>query len=89
LAYLESADQPERKIDGFIATGKQKHGEHRLPCKRGLKSVCSNSALPLANGLSEVESVVAGAGSFGCLVTRHPPIAAIAAISALPSLPDL
>jgi transposase len=35
LAYLESADQPERKIDGFIATGKQKHGEHRLPCKRG------------------------------------------------------
>src|SRR6202166_1264221 len=35
LAYLESADQPERKIDGFIATGKQKHGEHRLPCKPG------------------------------------------------------
>jgi transposase len=35
LAYLESAAQPERKIDGFIATGKQKHGEHRLPCKRG------------------------------------------------------
>src|SRR6266851_2819588 len=35
LACLESAEQPERKIDGFIATGKQKHGEHRLPCKRG------------------------------------------------------
>jgi len=35
LAFLESAGQPERKIDGFIATGKQKHGEHRLPCKRG------------------------------------------------------
>jgi hypothetical protein len=35
LAYLESAAQPERKIDGFLATGKQKHGEHRLPCKRG------------------------------------------------------
>jgi len=35
LKYLESADQPERKIDGYIATGKQKHGEHRLPCKRG------------------------------------------------------
>ena len=35
LAYLESAEQPERKIEGFIATGKQKHGEHRLPCKRG------------------------------------------------------
>src|SRR6266481_2139577 len=35
LACLESAEQPERKIDGFIATGKQKHGEHRLPCTRG------------------------------------------------------
>jgi hypothetical protein len=35
LACLESVDQPERKIEGFIATGKQKHGEHRLPCKRG------------------------------------------------------
>ena len=35
LAYLESAGQPERKINAFIATGKQKHGEHRLPCKRG------------------------------------------------------
>src|ERR1700694_5564804 len=35
LAYLESAEQPERKIEGFIATGKQKHGEHRLPCKPG------------------------------------------------------
>jgi hypothetical protein len=35
LAHLESTDQPERKIVGFIATGKQKHGEHRLPAKRG------------------------------------------------------
>jgi hypothetical protein len=35
LEYLESAAQPERKIQGYIATGKQKHGEHRLPCKRG------------------------------------------------------
>jgi transposase len=35
LAHLESTDQPERKIAGFIATGKQKHGEHRLPAKRG------------------------------------------------------
>jgi hypothetical protein len=24
-----------RKIEGFIATGKQKHGERRLPAKRG------------------------------------------------------
>jgi transposase len=45
LAYLESADQPERKIDGFIATGKQKHGEHRLPCKRG----------PLPKGATKVD----------------------------------
>jgi hypothetical protein len=26
LRYLESADKPEKKIDGYIATGKQKHG---------------------------------------------------------------
>jgi len=35
LEHLESAAQPERRIEGFIATGKQKHGEHRLPAKRG------------------------------------------------------
>src|SRR5712675_668111 len=35
LEHLESAEGPERKIEGFIATGKQKHGEHRLPAKRG------------------------------------------------------
>jgi transposase len=35
LEHLESAEQPERKIEGFIATGKQKHGEHRIPAKRG------------------------------------------------------
>jgi hypothetical protein len=35
LEHLESAAQPERNIEGFIATGKQKHGEHRLPAKRG------------------------------------------------------
>src|SRR6202790_4946007 len=35
LEHLESSGQPERKIEGFIATGKQKHGEHRLPAKRG------------------------------------------------------
>jgi transposase len=45
LAYLESADQPERKIDGFIATGKQKHGEYRLPCKSG----------PLPKGATKVD----------------------------------
>src|ERR1700722_419582 len=31
LEFLASANTPE----GFIATGKQKHGEHRLPAKRG------------------------------------------------------
>jgi transposase len=45
LAYLESAEHPERKIEGFIATGKQKHGEHRLPCKRG----------PLPKGATKVD----------------------------------
>ena len=45
LEHLESADQPERKIEGFIATGKQKHGEHRLPAKRG----------PLPKGATKVE----------------------------------
>ena len=45
LTYLASAEQPERKIDGFIATGKQKHGEHRLPCKRG----------PLPKGATQVD----------------------------------
>jgi transposase len=34
LERLES-DQPKRRIEGFIATGKQKHGEHRLPAQRG------------------------------------------------------
>jgi hypothetical protein len=45
LEHLESADQPERRIEGFIATGKQKHGEHRLPAKRG----------PLPKGATRVE----------------------------------
>jgi transposase len=35
LEYLESAQQPERQIGAYIATGKQKHGEHRQPCQRG------------------------------------------------------
>jgi transposase len=45
LDHLESADQPERKIEGFIATGKQKHGEHRIPAKRG----------PLPQGATKVD----------------------------------
>ena len=35
LMYLESAEDPERQIAAYVATGKQKHGEHRQPCKRG------------------------------------------------------
>jgi len=45
LEYLESAEQPEQKIEGYIATGKQKHGEHRQPCKRG----------PLPKGATRVQ----------------------------------
>jgi len=35
LTYLESAEEPERQIAAYVATGKQKHGEYRQPCKRG------------------------------------------------------
>ena len=35
LEYLEAAEKPEKKIEAYIATGKQKHGEHRQPCPRG------------------------------------------------------
>jgi transposase len=35
LEFLASVHKPERAIEGFVATGKQKHGEHRLPAKRG------------------------------------------------------
>ena len=35
LEFLASADKLECAIEGFIATGKQKHGEHRLAAKRG------------------------------------------------------
>ena len=45
LEYLESTDQPKQKIEGYIATGKQKHGEHRTPCKPG----------PLPKGATRVD----------------------------------
>jgi transposase len=35
LEHLETADKLGHKIDAYIATGKQKHGEHRQPCPRG------------------------------------------------------
>lgn len=45
LEFLESADQPEQKIEGYVATGKSKHGEHRMACKPG----------PLPKGATRVE----------------------------------
>jgi transposase len=45
LEYLESADHPEKRIEGYIATGKQKHGEYRKPCQRG----------PLPKGATRVD----------------------------------
>ena len=45
LKYLESADAPEKKIEGYIATGRQKHGARRAPCKRG----------PLPKGATRVD----------------------------------
>ena len=35
LEALESAAKPELRIEGFIATERQKHGEHREACPRG------------------------------------------------------
>lgn len=35
LEGLESADQPEQKIVGYIATERQKHDEYKEPCRRG------------------------------------------------------
>lgn len=35
LEQLESAKNPERRVEGYIATGRQKHGEHMEPCPRG------------------------------------------------------
>lgn len=45
LEYLEAVDHPERKMEGYIATGKSKHGEHRRPCKPG----------PLPKGATRVD----------------------------------
>jgi transposase len=45
LEYLESGEKPRKKIEAYIATGKQKHGEHRQPCPRG----------PLPKGATRVD----------------------------------
>lgn len=45
LGYLESVEQPEKRIEGYVATGRQPHGERRQSCKRG----------PLPKGASRVD----------------------------------
>jgi transposase len=45
LETLESVDQPEQKIDGYVATERQKHGEYKEPCPRG----------PLPKGATRVD----------------------------------
>lgn len=45
LDLLESAENPERRIEGFIATDRQKHDEYKQPCPRG----------PLPAGASRVD----------------------------------
>jgi transposase len=35
LEQLDSETKPERRVDGYIATGRQKHGEYMEPCPRG------------------------------------------------------
>ena len=45
LEYLDSVKKPEQQIEGYIATGKQKHGEYGRPCPRG----------PLPKGATRVE----------------------------------
>jgi transposase len=35
LEQLDSAAHPERRVKGYIATGRQKHGEYKEPCPRG------------------------------------------------------
>ncbi len=45
LKCLESAERPEWKIEGYIATGKEEHGDRRQACKRG----------PLPKGATRVD----------------------------------
>lgn len=47
LTYLESAGEPENKIEAYIATERQKHGEQAEPAKRG----------PLPQGATRVEKM--------------------------------
>jgi len=35
LEHLETAGESGQPVNAYVATGKQKHGEHRQPCPRG------------------------------------------------------
>ncbi len=45
LEQLDSEEDPERRIIGYVAGDRQKHGEYREPCPRG----------PLPNGATRVD----------------------------------
>jgi transposase len=45
LEELDSEDDPERRVIGYVATERQKHGEYNEPCARG----------PLPKGATRVE----------------------------------
>jgi hypothetical protein len=45
LEALDSAEEPEKRIEAYIATGRQKHGEKKAPCPRG----------PLPQGATRVD----------------------------------
>ena len=45
LEALDSEENPERRIDGYVATERQSHGEYKEPCPRG----------PLRKGATRVD----------------------------------
>ena len=45
LEGLDSEENPERRIDGYVATERQSHGEYKEPCPRG----------PLPKGATRVD----------------------------------
>jgi hypothetical protein len=45
LEALDAEENPERRIDGYVATERQKHGEYKEPCPRG----------PLPKGATRVD----------------------------------
>ena len=45
LEYLEAAAEPEKRIEAYLATGRQKHGEALPACPRG----------PLPKGVTRVD----------------------------------